>query len=129
MARDTQFSSAPYGASYGSAGTSQYGLAVPGSYYGPVAVSARDDAAQDYATREDPAQDAWPRTRAAQDRPAQDDTAQDGRPGTIRTVPRSGRCRPGWIWARCPAPSRAPACTPGWCSPSGGRRRPATAWS
>ena len=46
MARDTQFSSAPYSGSYGSAGTSQYGLAVPGSYYGPVAVPARDDAAR-----------------------------------------------------------------------------------
>ena len=128
MARDTQFSSAPYGGSYGSAGTSQYGLAVPGSYYGPVAVPARDDtaqdyAAQDYASREDAAQ-----RDAAQDRLAQADTARTTAPGTIRTVPRSGRCRPGWIWARCPAPSRAPGCTPGWCSPSGGRRRP-TAWS
>ena len=73
MARDTQFSSAPYGGSYGSAGTSQYGLAVPGSYYGPVAVPARDDAAQDYATWEDPAQ---PDT--GQDRLAQDDVAQSG---------------------------------------------------
>ena len=51
MARDTQFSSAPYSGSYGSAGSSQYGLAVPGSYYGPVAVPARDDAAQDYAAQ------------------------------------------------------------------------------
>ena len=56
MARDTQFSSAPYSGSYGSAGTSQYGLAVPGSYYGPVAVPARDDAAQEDALREDAAQ-------------------------------------------------------------------------
>ena len=73
MARDTQFSSAPYGGSYGSAGTSQYVLAVPGSYYGPVAVPARDDAARDYATWEDPAQ---PDT--GQDRLAQEDAAQSG---------------------------------------------------
>ena len=78
MARDTQFSSAPYGASYGSAGTSQYGLAVPGSYYGPVAVSARDGAAQDYAVREDLAQDGLAQDSAAQDSTAQHDTAQDG---------------------------------------------------
>ena len=62
MARDTQFSSAPYSGSYGSAGSSQYGLAVPGSYYGPVAVPARDDAAQDYA-RTSPGQ-TRPRTTA-----------------------------------------------------------------
>ena len=68
MARDTQFSSAPYAGSYGSAGTSQYGLAVPGSYYGPVAAPARDDAAQDYATRD----------YAIRDEVAQEDTTQDG---------------------------------------------------
>ena len=82
MARDTQFSSAPYGGSYGSAGTSQYGLAVPGSYYGPVAVPARDDAAQDYATRDDAArEDTGPKT-----------------PGPATTRPRTarpGRHRPG----------------------------------
>ena len=72
MARDTQFSSVPYGGSYGSAGTSRYGLAVPGSYYGPVAVPARDDAAQEYATR-----DYVAREDAAQDDPAQDDPARD----------------------------------------------------
>ena len=50
--------------------------------------------------------------------------ARPGRPArTIPTVPRSGPSRPGWIWVRCPAPCRAPACTPGWCSPSGGRPR------
>jgi len=114
MARDTQFSSAPYGGSYGSAGTSQYGLTVRGSYYEPVTVPAREDAA---------------RGVIAQDDSAQDDSAQDDLAQTIRTVPRSGRFRPGWIWVRCPAPSRVPACTPGWCSPSGGRRRPATAWN
>jgi hypothetical protein len=81
MARDTQFSSAPYGGSYGSAGTSQYGLAVPGSYYGPVAVPARDDAAQDYAAQDYSAQDYATREEAArqdaaQDRLAQDNTAQ-----------------------------------------------------
>ena len=73
MARDTQFSSAPYSGSYGSAGTSQYGLAVPGSYYGPVAVPARDDAAQDYA-----AQDYALREDAAQQDTAQDGLTQDG---------------------------------------------------
>jgi hypothetical protein len=93
MARDTQFSSAPYSGSYGSAGTSQYGLAVPGSYYGPVAVPARDDAAQDYATREVAAQahtaqdgltqdgltqDSTARDSTARDSAARDDTAQDG---------------------------------------------------
>jgi hypothetical protein len=82
MARDTQFSSAPYGGSYGSAGTSQYGLAVPGSYYGPVAVPARDDATQDYAIREDPAQQDTGQDRLAQDNaaragPDQDDSARD----------------------------------------------------
>ena len=57
MARDAQFSSAPYGGSYGAAGTSQYGLAAPGSYYGAVAVPARGDAGLDYATQEDPARE------------------------------------------------------------------------
>ena len=77
MARDTQFSSAPYGGSYGSAGSSQYGLAVPGSYYGPVAVPARDDAAQDYAAREDASGKTRPRTDTAQDGLTQDGTGQD----------------------------------------------------
>jgi hypothetical protein len=71
-ARDTQFSSAPYGGSYGSAGTSQYGLAVPGSYYGSVAVPAQDYATRDYATREDAA-----REDAAQDGSTQDGSTQD----------------------------------------------------
>ena len=79
MARDTQFSSAPYGASYGSAGTSQYGLAVPGSYYGSVAVPARDDAAQDYATRADPAQQDTGPNRRAQDDAARADQTQGDR--------------------------------------------------
>jgi hypothetical protein len=82
MARDTQFSSAPYGGSYGSAGTSRYGLAVPGSYYSPVAAPAQDDAAQeyairDYADREDAAQDDPARNDLAQDATAQDDLARD----------------------------------------------------
>lgn len=67
MARDTQFSSAPYPRSYGSAGTSQYGLAVPGSYYGPVAVPARDYIAREDAVQEDP----------ARDDPADNDLARD----------------------------------------------------
>jgi hypothetical protein len=81
MARDTQFSSAPYGGSYG-AGTSQYGLAVPGSYYGAVAVPAQDEAARDYAAQEDTARqhaaqgDLAPE-HAAQDHAAQDHAAQD----------------------------------------------------
>ena len=79
MARDTQFSSAPYGGSYGSAGTSQYGLAVPGSYYGSVAVPARDDAAQDYATRADPAQQDTGPNRRAQDDAARADQTQGDR--------------------------------------------------
>jgi hypothetical protein len=78
MARDTQFSSAPYGGSYGSAGTSQYGLAVPGSYYGPIAVPAQDDAARDYALQEDTAQESAARDDLAQDRTTQDGTAQNG---------------------------------------------------
>jgi hypothetical protein len=78
MARDTQFSSAPYSGSYGAARTSQHGRAVPGSYYGPVAVPARDDAAQDYAlgdyaTRDDAVQD-----DTAYDDLARDDTARGG---------------------------------------------------
>ena len=84
MSRDTQFSSAPYGGSYGSAGTSQYSLAIPGGYYGPVAVPARDDTAQDYAVqdyarpgRRGPAgrrpRTAWPRTTQHQDDGARDD--------------------------------------------------------
>jgi hypothetical protein len=66
MARDTQFSSAPYGGSYGS-GTSQYGLTVRGSYYEPVTVPAREDAARGVIAQDD----------SAQDDPARDDTAQD----------------------------------------------------
>jgi hypothetical protein len=87
MARDTQFSSAPYGRSYGSAGTSQYGLAVPGSYYGPVAVPVQDDARRDYAIDEDTARENTARgdlvrsdTAQADEAQAaaQHDTAQDG---------------------------------------------------
>jgi hypothetical protein len=77
MARDTQFSSAPYGGSYGSAGASQYGLAVPGSYYGPVAVPARDYATRDYVDREDAAWKEAAQEDAAQEDPARDDTAQE----------------------------------------------------
>jgi hypothetical protein len=77
MARDTQFSSAPYGGSSGSAGTSQYGLAVPGSYYGPVAVPARDYATRDYVDREDAAWKEAAQEDAAQEDPARDDTAQE----------------------------------------------------
>ena len=50
MARDTQFSSAPYGGSSGLATSDQHSLAIPGGYYGPVAT-----------VREDPARPAqWP---------------------------------------------------------------------
>lgn len=77
MARDTQFSSAPYGGSYGSAGTSRYGLAVPGSYYGPVAMPARGDAAQEYAAQDYGARDYGTREDAAQEDPAQEDPARD----------------------------------------------------
>jgi hypothetical protein len=72
MARDTQFSSAPYGGSYGSAGTSQYGLTVRGSYYEPVTVPAREDAARGVIAQDDSAQD-----DLAQDDTAQDDLARD----------------------------------------------------
>ena len=58
MARDTQFSSVPYGGTYGPAGAGQYSLALPGGYFGPVAVPHQGDSPQD-----DPAQD--------EDRPAQ----------------------------------------------------------
>jgi hypothetical protein len=78
MARDTQFSSAPYGGSYGSAGAGQYGLAVPGSYYGPVAVPARRDAPRDYDAwadmgRDDTAQEDITEEDSARDDPARDD--------------------------------------------------------
>jgi hypothetical protein len=76
MSRDTQFSSAPHGGSYGS-GTSQYGLAVPGSYYGPIAVPAQDDAARDYALQESAAQDDLAQDGHAQDAAGQDDLTQD----------------------------------------------------
>ena len=105
MARDTQFSSAPYGGSYGSAGTGQYGFALPGSYYGPVAV------------RED-----WSRDDIAQHDTAQEDAARDDPDRTPQWPLHTRLDR-----ARCPALCPAPGCTPGWCSPSGGRRRPATA--
>jgi hypothetical protein len=82
MARDTQFSSAPYGRSYGSAGTSQYGLAVPGSYYGPVAVPVQDDAGRDYVIQEDTVQETTTRGDLVQNdtaqAAAQRDTDQDG---------------------------------------------------
>jgi hypothetical protein len=72
MARDTQFSSAPYGGSYGPAGTGQYGLAVPGSYYGPVAVPA-----QDHAVWDDTARDDTVRADTAREDTAQEDLARD----------------------------------------------------
>lgn len=72
MARDTQFSSAPYGGSYGSAGTGHYGLAAPGGYYGPIAAPARRDAPRDYAARDDMASG-----DTAQDDIAGDDTARE----------------------------------------------------
>lgn len=77
MARDTQFSSAPYGGSYGSVGTSQYGLAVSGSYYGAVAVPARRDAPLDFDARADLARDDLARDDTAQEDSARDDPARD----------------------------------------------------
>jgi hypothetical protein len=77
MARDTQFSSAPYSGSYGSAGTGHYGLAVPGGYYGPIAAPARRDAPRDYAARDDMVQDDMARDDIAQDDIAGDDTARE----------------------------------------------------
>ncbi|HEX3387450.1 MAG TPA: ATP-binding protein [Streptosporangiaceae bacterium] len=77
MARDTQFSSAPYGGSYGSGGTGQYGLAVPGSYSGPVAVPARRDAPRDYAARDDLATGDTAQEDLAQEDTARDDAARD----------------------------------------------------
>jgi len=77
MARDTQFTSAPYRGSYGAAGTSQYGLAVPGSYYGPVAVPARGDTVLDAPALDDPALDHRAQYDSAQYDSAQDGTAQD----------------------------------------------------
>jgi hypothetical protein len=77
MGRDTQFSSAPYGGSYGSAGTGQYGLAAPGNYYGPVAVPARRDAPRDYDARDDMALADLARDDAAQEDSAQEDSARD----------------------------------------------------
>jgi hypothetical protein len=45
LARDTQFSVAPYGGSYRPAASSgQYALAIPGGYYGPVAAAHEDPA-------------------------------------------------------------------------------------
>lgn len=73
MARDTQFSSAPYGGSYGSAGTGQYGFALPGSYYGPVAVPTRDDGPREDWSQDDIAQHDTAQEDAAQDDPARDD--------------------------------------------------------
>lgn len=49
LTRDTQFSAAPYGGSYGTSrlpgASGQYRLAIPGGYYGPVA-AAHDDPAR-----------------------------------------------------------------------------------
>jgi hypothetical protein len=64
MARDAQFSAAPYGGSYSPAGSGQYSLAVPGSYYGPVAARSHDEPAHDEPARNEPAQD-----EPAQDEP------------------------------------------------------------
>ncbi|MGH3068309.1 MAG: ATP-binding protein [Streptosporangiaceae bacterium] len=75
--RDSQFSSAPYGGSYGSARSGQYGLAVPGSYYGPVAVPARDDAAREYAARAGISRDGTAQEDTAREDTAREDTAQD----------------------------------------------------
>jgi hypothetical protein len=44
LSRDTQFSGAPYGGSYGPAASGQYSLAIPGGYYGPVATAREDPA-------------------------------------------------------------------------------------
>ena len=57
MARDTQFSAAPYGGSYSPAGSGQYSLAVPGSYYGPVAARSHNERAQDEPAQDQPVQD------------------------------------------------------------------------
>jgi hypothetical protein len=65
-ARDTQFSAAPYsgsygGGSYGTGASAQYGLAVPGSYYGPVATPNQYQPAQDEPAQDDPGRPAqWP---------------------------------------------------------------------
>jgi hypothetical protein len=62
MARDTQFSAAPHGGSYSPAGSGQYSLAVPGSYYGPAAGRSQDEPAAYHEPAQDepgrPAQ--WP---------------------------------------------------------------------
>lgn len=42
LARDTQFSAAPYGGSYSPATSGPYGLAIPGGYYGPVSTAHED---------------------------------------------------------------------------------------
>jgi hypothetical protein len=44
LSRDTQFSGASYGGSYGPAASGQYSLAIPGGYYGPVATAREDPA-------------------------------------------------------------------------------------
>jgi hypothetical protein len=69
MARDTQFSAAPYGgSSYGPGGSGQYGLAVPGSYYGPVALPNQYEPNQYEPNQYEPS-----RTEQAQDEQAQDE--------------------------------------------------------
>ena len=45
--RDTQFAGAPHGHSYGPPATGQHSLAVPGSYYRPVAAPAQNGLDQD----------------------------------------------------------------------------------
>jgi hypothetical protein len=94
-ARNTQFRSA----SYGAAGTSQYGLAVPGSYYGPVDVPARGDAAPDDTAWADSAwaNSAWvdsARVDSARTDPARNGTAQDGT--AADELDRADPDRPQW---------------------------------
>src|ERR1700722_6718045 len=79
MARDTQFSSAPYGGSYGSPRASPYGPPVPGRYYRAIAGPARGGAAQDYAPRAAPAQQDTGPNRRAQDDAARADQTQGDR--------------------------------------------------
>lgn len=65
--RDTQFSSAPLGgsyggssyrgSSYGAGGSGQYGLALPGSYFAPVAEPGEYGADEYQAAQDEPAQD------------------------------------------------------------------------
>ncbi len=70
VTRDTQFSGAPYRGSHGPAASGQYSLAVPGSYYGPVAVPAHDGPAQDEPAQDEPAQDEPGHDEPGHDEPA-----------------------------------------------------------